>query len=85
MDDALQQEIAQAADGAVRKYHEVTPTHEKNDEQVANTMRAGARERTSKLNMKMMKLVTLVDPIHRPEFLKEVNYIFFQCSNKNAL
>jgi len=80
----LQQEIAQAADGAVRKYHEVTPVHEKSDEQAANAMQAGARERTGKMNMKMMKLVTMANPIHRPEFLKEVNDILLQCLDLNA-
>jgi len=72
MDDALQQEIAQAADEAVHKYHEVTSVEEKNAEEVTNVVRAGARERTGKLNMKMMKLVTVVNTVHRPEFLKEV-------------
>jgi hypothetical protein len=31
----LQQEIAQAADAAVRKYHETTPFEDKSDEGVA--------------------------------------------------
>jgi len=35
--------------------------------------------------MKMMKLVTVANPIHQSEFFKEVNYILFQDLIENDL
>jgi len=68
----VQQEIAHAADAAVRKYNEVTPLEEKSDQGVANAMRVGAKERSMKLIAKMGKLLAVGNPIHGCGFLDEV-------------
>ncbi len=72
MFDIFQQEIAQAADATVRKFNEVTPFEEKSDQGVANAMRVGAREKASKLIVKMGKLLAMANPIHGLGFLEEV-------------
>lgn len=71
----MQQEIAQAADAALRKYHENCPVKEKTPEGVAYAMKAGVKEKTGKLNVKMMKLVAVSNPAHTPGFLQEVCFI----------
>ena len=68
----VQQEIAQSADAAVRRYNEVTPEDEKTPEQRVHAMRSGAHERTSKLNVKMSKLVAVANPSNNQGFLDEV-------------
>ena len=68
----VQQEIAQSADAAVRRYNEVTPEDEKTPEQRLHAMRSGAHERTSKLNVKMSNLVAVVNPSNNQGFLDEV-------------
>ena len=68
----VQQEIAQSADATVRRYNEVTPEDEKTPEQGVHAMRSGAHERTSKLNVKMSKLVTVANPCNNQGFLDEV-------------
>lgn len=72
MSDIFQQEIAQAADAAVRKFNEVTPFEEKSDQGVANAMRVGAREKASKLIVKTGKLLVVANPTHGLGFLEEV-------------
>ena len=59
-------------DVAVRRYNEVTPEKERTSEELTHAMRAGAKEKTGKLNVKMTKLVTLANPALKPEFLDEV-------------
>jgi len=49
----MQQEISNAADASVRKYNEVTPLEEKSTQGIANAMRFGAKEKSSKLISKM--------------------------------
>jgi hypothetical protein len=71
----LQQEISQAMDAAIRKYNETTPEKDKTPKGLVHAMRAGANEKTGKLNVKMMKLVTVANPAHKPEFLAEVSLI----------
>jgi len=44
----VKQEIAKAADDAVRKYNEVTLFEEKSNQGVANAMRVGAKESSIK-------------------------------------
>ena len=70
----MQQEIAQSADAAVRKYNEITPEDEKAPEELAHAMRAGANEKTNKLNVKMSKLVAVANPANKPGFLEEVHF-----------
>jgi hypothetical protein len=60
-------------DAALRKYNEMTPKQEKTPEGVAHAMRAGAKEKTGKLNVKMTKLVAVANPAHMPDFLEEVS------------
>jgi hypothetical protein len=62
-------------DAAVRKYNEITPEEEKTPEELTHVMRAGAKEKTGKLNVKMTKLVTVANPALKPEFLAEVCFI----------
>jgi len=45
---------------------------EKTPKGIAYAMKASAKEKTSKLNVKMMKLVTVSNPAHTPGFLQEV-------------
>lgn len=68
----MQQEISVAADAAGRKYSETTPEKERSEVGIANAMRMGAKEKASKLYMKMMKLVAVANPANGPEFLEEV-------------
>ena len=68
----MQQEIAQAADTAVRRYNEVTAEDERTLEQRVHAMRSRAHERTSKLNVKMSKLVAVANPANNQGFLDEV-------------
>ena len=68
----VQQEIAQSADAAVRRYNEVTLEDERTPEQRVHAMRSGAHERTSKLNVKMSKLVAIANPANNQGFLDEV-------------
>ena len=70
----IQQEISQAADGAVRKYTDSTPEEERRPEELAHAMRAGAKERTKTLMGKMGKLLAVAAPANTPEFLAEVHY-----------
>lgn len=70
----LQQEIALASDGAVRKYHEMTPHEEKTEVGVADSMRVGAKEKAAKLYVKMVKLLTVANPVLGPAFLHEVSF-----------
>ena len=59
----VQQEIAQSADATVRRYNEMTPEDERTPEQRMHAMRSVAHERTSKLNVKMSKLVQLTSKV----------------------
>ena len=70
----LQQEISQAADGAVQKYTDNTPKEERRRDEIAHAMRAGAKERTKNLMGKMGKLLAVAAPANTPEFLAEVRY-----------
>ena len=70
----IQQEISQAADGAVQKYTDSTPEEERRPEELAHAMRAGAKERTKTLMGKMGKLLAVAAPPNTPEFLAEVRY-----------
>ena len=68
----MQQEITQSVDAAVRRYNEVTPEDERTPEQRVHAMRSGAHERTTKLNVKMSKLVAVANPDNNQGFLDEV-------------
>ena len=70
----IQQEISQAADGAVRKYTNSTPEEERRPEELAHAMRTGAKERTKTLMGKMGNLLAVAAPSNTPEFLAEVRY-----------
>ena len=70
----IQQEISQAADGAVRKYTDSTSKKERRPKELAHAMRAGAKERTKTLMGKMGKLLAVAAPANTPEFLAEVRY-----------
>ena len=50
----------------------MTPEDEKTPEQRVHAMRSGAHERTSKLNVKMSKLVAVANPSNNQGFLDEV-------------
>ena len=68
----MQQEIAQSANATVRRYNEMTPEDERSPEQRVHAMRSGAHERTSKLNVKMSKLVAVANPANNEGFLDEM-------------
>jgi len=68
----LQQEISQAVDAAMRKYHEITRVEEKSALGVANAMGDGAKERAKQLTSKMQKLLSIANPKHGLRFLQEV-------------
>jgi len=67
-----QQEISAAADAAVRKYNEATSFEDKSDDSIANVMRAGAKEKATKLTVKMGKLLAVANPTNGSGFLHEV-------------
>lgn len=71
----MQQEIAASSDAAVRKYHEDTPIDEKSDVGVADAMRLGAKEKATKLYVKMHKLLTVANPALGLGFLEEVGFV----------
>ena len=50
----------------------MTPEDERTLEQRVHAMRFGAHERTSKLNVKMSKLVAIANPANQQGFLNEV-------------
>ncbi len=68
----LQQEIVQAVDAALQRYHETTLTEEKTMEGAAHAMRVGAKEKNMKLYVKMIKFLTVANPAHGVGFLEEV-------------
>ena len=68
----VQQEIAHSIDVVVRRYNEITLEDERTPEQRVHAMRSGAHERTSKLNVKMSKLVAVANPANQQGFLDEV-------------
>ena len=68
----IQQEIAQSADVAVRRYNELIVEDERTPEQRVHAMRFGAHKRTTKLNVKMSKLVVVANPANNQGFLDEV-------------
>ena len=70
----IQQEISQAADGAVRKYTNSTPEVERRPKELAHAMRARTKERTKTLMGKMGKLLAVAALANTPEFLAEVRY-----------
>jgi len=51
---------------------------EKTLEGVAYAMKADTKKKTSKLNVKMMKLVVVANPAHMPDFLKEVCFKYIR-------
>ena len=65
-----------AADAAGRRYNEATPDDERRPKELVHAMRAGAKERTSKLNVKMSKLVAVANPANKPCFLEEVRLLY---------
>ena len=70
----IQQEISQAANGAVRKYTDSTPEEERRPEELAHAMRVGAKERTKTLMGKMGKLLAVAARANTPKFLAEMRY-----------
>ena len=56
----------------MRKYTDSTPEKERRPEEVAHAMRAGAKERTKTLMVKMGKLLAVVAPVNTTDFLAEV-------------
>lgn len=68
----VQQDIARAAEGGLRQYNESTPLNERRPIEAAQAMKAAARERTGKLNIKMAKLVAVANQNWTDDFLKEV-------------
>ena len=71
----MQQEIAAAADAAVRKYNEDVPPEEVSREGVAAAMRASIKDSTKKLSKKLSKIVSVANPAHGVEWLQEVQFI----------
>jgi len=63
-------------DAALQKYNENTPEEGKTPEGLAHAMRAGVKEKTGKLNMKMMKLVAMANPALTARFLEEVGFMY---------
>lgn len=77
----FQQEIAAAADSAVRKYHEDTDDKLKTDAGITAAMRTATREATDKLYKKLSKIVAVANPALGDEWLQEVitYFIFIEC------
>ncbi len=69
----------------MRRYNEVTLDEDKTNLGVANAMRAGAKEKTTKLYVKMVKLVTVANPGHGPGFLEEVSASHLKCFHGNVV
>jgi len=62
----------------LQKYHKNTPTKEKTPEGIAYAMKVGAKEKTSKLNMKMIKLVEVANLAHTPNFFKRGKFCIYK-------
>ena len=60
----------------MRKYHEDTPIDDKTVAGVADAMRLGAKEKSTKLYQKMHKLLTVANPALGPRFLAEVGSMY---------
>ena len=62
-------------DATVQRYNEIALAKEKIPEELTHAMRAGAKEKTRKLNVKMTKLVIVANPTLKLGFLAEVCFI----------
>ena len=58
----------------MRKYTDSIPEEERRPEELAHAMRAGAKERTKTLMVKMEKLLAVVAPANTTDFLAEVSF-----------
>ena len=56
----------------MQKYTDSTPEEERRPEELAHAMRAGAKERTKTLMVKMEKLLAVAAPANTADFLAEV-------------
>ena len=56
----------------MQKYTDNTPKEERRPEELAHAMRAGAKERTKTLIVKMGKLLAVAAPANTTDFLAEV-------------
>lgn len=71
----FQQDIAAAADAAVRKYKEDTEEKLQTSKGVAVAMRCSIKDATERLYKKLSKLVAVANPALTPEWLVEVSYV----------
>ena len=56
----------------MQKYTDSTPEEERRPEELAHALRAGAKERTKTLMVKMGKLLAVAAPANTIDFLAEV-------------
>jgi len=64
-----QQEIALVADAILQMYYKTIPIDEKTFEGTKHAMGVGAKEKNVKLYVKMIKLLIVVNLVHRFGFL----------------
>ena len=68
----LQQEIAEAADEAARKYYDETEPHDRSDTDVTALMRAAARSKQQSFRGQFAKHLAVANPKFGDKFLQEV-------------
>jgi len=73
----IQQDIAAAADAAVRKYYEDTTEEEKTEAGVTTVMRISTKDATDKLYKKLSKIVSIANPALGDEWLQEVKSLTY--------
>jgi hypothetical protein len=68
----LQQEIAEAADEAARKYYDETAQEDRSDTDVTALMRAAARSKQNSFRGQFAKHLAVANPKFGDKFLQEV-------------
>jgi hypothetical protein len=72
----LQQEIAEASDGATRKYYDETSKDEKSDTGITTVMRATTKSKHQSFKGQLSKYTTIANLKFGDEFLEEVSASF---------
>ena len=81
----LQQEIAEAADVAARKYYEETAKEDWSDTAVTALMRAAARSKQQSFRGPFSKHLAIANPKFGEGFLQEVSACYLICCQFNII
>jgi len=69
----MKQEIALVADAMLWKNHNTTLVHEKRPKLDVHAMRVGIKEKNVKLYVRMIKLLTMANPVYGFGFLDKIS------------